>query len=113
MSKVVSKIEHPLTVRYMYIENGHEMFGIVHSYRTIKVQNCNHTEEYHIAVMEPVVVLPIISKWFKLLKNISPRKLVPLNKVIQICVWLNFEDLDVSFISLIPNISNVACQLVM
>lgn len=37
-----------------------------------------------------------------------PQKQVPLEKIKEVCVWLDFEDLDVSFVSLIPNISNVA-----
>ena len=56
-SKMYKRVKRRNSYTVRYIENGHEMFVIVHSYRTIKVQNCNHTEEYQIAVMEPVVVL--------------------------------------------------------
>ena len=96
-----------------YIENGVEHFGIIHSCLTVKVQTDINTKEYHVALVECVVVLYdklCVAEHIKVVKSVqgSPKKLVFLDNIKEVCVWLDFDDLDVSFVSLIPNISNVA-----
>ena len=41
-------------------------------------------------------------------KDIMPRHLIPLQQITRLCVHMDFNDVDVAFISLLPNVLRVS-----
>ena len=113
-SKMYKRVKRRNSYTVMYVEDGVKMFGMIKCCMTLVIDNGFNSEERHVGLIECLDVLHDclgLASHIKVVKNVEQplQKLVLLENIAQVCVWLEFEDiLDVSFISLIPNISKVA-----